>query len=45
MPSGQVEAATKIDPALAAKYAADASNFVTWACAIDGLNKIKSRLK
>ena len=73
MPSGQVEAATKSDPALAAKYAADASNFVTWAggilitvggevigaigvsgaqpsakdeaCAIDGLNKIKSRLK
>jgi uncharacterized protein GlcG (DUF336 family) len=73
MPSGQVEAATKSDPALAAKYAADASNFVTWAggilitvggevigaigvsgaqpsakdeaCAIDGLNKIKSRLQ
>ena len=45
MPSGQVEAATKSDPALAAKYAADASNFVTWACAIEGLNKIKSRLK
>jgi uncharacterized protein GlcG (DUF336 family) len=73
MPSGQVAAATKADPKLAAKYAADASNYVTWAggilitvggevigaigvsgaepsekdeaCAIDGLNKIKSRLK
>ena len=73
MPSGQVEAAMKSDPALAARYAADASNFVTWAggilisvhgevigaigvsgaepsakdeaCAIDGLNKIRSRLK
>ena len=43
--TGYREAATKSDPALAAKYAADASNFVTWACAIDGLNKIKSRLK
>jgi uncharacterized protein GlcG (DUF336 family) len=73
MPSGQVAAATKADPQLAAKYAADVSNYVTWAggipitvggevigaigvsgaepsekdeaCAIDGLNKIKSRLK
>lgn len=73
MPSGQVEAAVKADPALADKYAADASNYVTWAggilitvkgevigaigvsgaepsakdeaCAIDGLNRIKSRLK
>jgi len=73
MPSGQVAAAVKGDPALAAKYAADASNYVTWAggilitvggevigaigvsgaepsekdeaCAIDGLNKIRSRLK
>jgi uncharacterized protein GlcG (DUF336 family) len=73
MPSGQVAAALKADPALAAKYAADAGNYVTWAggilitvhdevigaigvsgaepsekdeaCAIDGLNKIRSRLK
>ena len=73
LPSGQVATAIKADPALAAKYAADASNYVTWAggilikvddeiigaigvsgalpsqkdeaCAIDGLNKIKSRLK
>jgi len=73
MPSGQVAAALKADPTLAAKYAADAGNYVTWAggilitvhdevigaigvsgaepsekdeaCAIDGLNKIKSRLR
>jgi uncharacterized protein GlcG (DUF336 family) len=73
MPSGQVAAAVKGDPALAAKYAADSANYVTWAggvlirvgnevigaigvsgaepsekdeaCAIDGLNKIRSKLK
>jgi uncharacterized protein GlcG (DUF336 family) len=31
MPSGQVAAAAQADPALAAKLAADTSNYVTWA--------------
>ncbi|HEY1726455.1 MAG TPA: heme-binding protein [Steroidobacteraceae bacterium] len=31
MPSGEVAAAIKSDPALAARYAADSGNYVTWA--------------
>lgn len=31
MPSGQVAAAAQADPAIAAKFAADADNYVTWA--------------
>jgi uncharacterized protein GlcG (DUF336 family) len=31
MPSGQVAAAAQADPVLAAKLAADANNYVTWA--------------
>ena len=31
MPSGKVADAAKADPALAAKLAADANNYVTWA--------------